>query len=128
MPSPKTKADNLAKPNVDIEAIAEGNRQSVHAMAEMNQRMYRAMLSVQSEILDFTQRRLAEDVATARKLAECKEPQTAVKIVHGFQVKALEDYTREASELMRLGAAATSDWVQTAKADPTEDASETPAE
>lgn len=104
MPSRKTNPDGAARPAVDLQAFAEVNRRSVHAMTEMNRRMFRAMLDVQSEILDFTQRRLTEDVAAARMLAGCKEPETAVKIVQGFQARAMEDFAKEAGELMRIGA------------------------
>ncbi len=106
MPSSTSKTNGGPMPTVDLDAIAEVNRKSVQAMAEMNRRMFRAMLSAQSEMLHFTQRRLAEDAAAARKLAECREPEDAIRIVQGFQARAFEDFTRSASEIMRLSSAA----------------------
>ena len=117
MPSRRPKPEDFSMPGVDIEALADFNRRSVHAMTEMNRRMFHAMLTVQSEILSFTQRRLAEDAATARMLANCEEPEDAVKIVQGFQAKAFEDFSREAGELMRLSAAVTTEMVKDAQSD-----------
>ena len=117
MPSHKTTPNNFRMPAVDLEAIADLNRRSVHAMTEMNRRMFHAMLTVQSELLSFTQRRLAEDAATTRRLAACEEPEDAVKIVQGFQARAFEDFAQEAGQLMRLSASVTTDLVKEAQAD-----------
>ena len=107
MPSPKAPADGVAHPSIDLEAIASVNRRSFHAMTEMNRSLYRNMVSVHSEILEFTQRRLAEDVAAARQLAACNRPDAAMQIIHGYQARAFEDFSHEAGALMRLGASAT---------------------
>jgi hypothetical protein len=117
MPSSRTTLDATPPRAVDLEAIANVNRRSALAMAEMNRRMFRAMLNVQSEILEFTHRRLAEDVAAARMLADCRQAESAVKLVQAFHVKAMEDYAREAGELMRIGVVAASDLARDAAVD-----------
>lgn len=105
MPARKT-TDSAAAPAADLKAIAAVNRRSVIAMAEMNKRLFRAMVSVQSEMLDFGQKRFARDMEAACELADCRRPEAALRVVQTFQTRAFEDYSREAGELMRLGAAA----------------------
>lgn len=117
MPPLRPTPDQLSVPRVDLKELADFNRRSVHAMAEMNRRMFHAMLTVQSEVLSFTQRRLAEDVATMRTLAACDEKEEAIRIVQDFQARAIEDFSREASELVRLGAEVTTSIVREAEAE-----------
>lgn len=75
---------------------------NVEAMAGMNQKFYKMMMSCNEEIMTFGRNRLKEDLDMPQKLAECKSPQEMMGVYLGFYQTAVKQYTDEAGELTRI--------------------------
>ncbi|MCC3305671.1 phasin family protein [Sneathiella sp. HT1-7] len=75
---------------------------NIEAMAGMNQKFYKMMMSCNEEIMNFGRNRLKEDLDMPQKLAECKSPQEMMGVCLGFYQTAFKQYTDEAGEITRI--------------------------
>lgn len=84
----------------DLQAL--GVPFNVVAMAGMNQKFYKAMLSRNEELLTFGRNRLKAELDMPQKLAECKSPQEMMSVCLGFYQTAFKQYTDEAAHITKI--------------------------
>ncbi len=75
---------------------------NVEAMAGMNQKFYKMMMTCNEELMAFGNNRLKEDMDMPQKLAGCKTPQEMMGVCLGFYQTAVKQYADEAGELTRI--------------------------
>jgi Phasin protein len=71
--------------------------------------------SIQREWLNFVDKRLKEDAAFGQNLVACKAPDDIMRVCTSFYRTAFEDYQKEFSTLAQLGAAITTEAIESAK-------------
>jgi len=108
----------------DIDGLVAMNQRSIDAMTRMNTQIYKNMMRVHTELLDFTSRRLRADLEVAQKLTGVGKLDDAVEAIYGFQRQIISDYTAEASELVKMSTSMAGDLIQEVEDDVKEGAGE----
>ncbi len=75
-------------------AIVAGQR-SFKIAAATHTSMMRRMASMNKEVFDFVDRRLAKDRETAKNFARCQTPQDVVEVYAKFAETTIKDYSEE---------------------------------
>ena len=97
-------ADPMAyMPAVGMEVLLDLNRPAVAAFSALNDRLVKQVADFNEAWATFIERRLHEDLETARRLAHCGSPQEWVQISIAFAQTAVQDYQAELAALTRLG-------------------------
>jgi len=65
--------------------------------------MTEGMLEMQRHLIEFTARRLRDDIETAQQMAACRDAPKLMALTQGFCAKAVSDYAAEAQALMKMG-------------------------
>jgi hypothetical protein len=84
-PMTHAPAPNPAAPFAAAAAMAEG------------------LIEMQRHLIEFTARRLRDDIETAQQMAACRDAPKLMALTQGFCAKAVSDYTEEAQTLMKMG-------------------------
>lgn len=100
------------------------NQRSINAMTQLNAQIPQIMMSVHSELLDFTNRRLTADIEVAQKLTRGGNLGDAVEAVCGFQRQVVADYADEAREVVKIVTSMAGELVQEIEGDVNERAAE----
>ncbi|MZR31919.1 phasin family protein [Sneathiella litorea] len=74
----------------------------VEAMAGMNQKFYKLMMTCNEELMTFGRNRLKQDMDMPQKLASCKTPQEMMDVCLAFYQTAFKQYSDEAGELTKI--------------------------
>jgi hypothetical protein len=86
-----------------LEALMEMNRPALSAMAEVNGKVYENLATLNKSWVAFVNRRLKEDFAVPKQLAECKTVQDMYSVYADFFQTAVTDYQSELEQLSKLG-------------------------
>jgi len=98
-------SENKTAPNpIPFDRFAAVNQQSFAAAAKANARMMHEMLAAQRRLLDFAARRIARDMETANKIADCSDAPEMAILAQSFCAQAMTDYATETTELMQMAA------------------------
>lgn len=86
-----------------IDTLFDMNQLSVGAMTRLNAQICQSMVRMNTELFNFTSRRLKADCVVAKRLAgAAARPQEAVDAVCDFQKQMVADYAAEAQELASI--------------------------
>ena len=110
------RADNGFPPLMlpfGLEALMEMNRPALSAMAEVNGKVYENLATLNKSWVAFVNRRLKEDLAMPKQLAECKTVQDMYTVYADFFQTAVTDYQSSFEQMSKLGKAMAEDTVQT---------------
>jgi phasin family protein len=77
----------------------------VNGMAEAGSKMSDGFASIGTEWMMFLGRRMQEDFAFPKHLAECRNPQDIFDVSAEFTRQAAEEYSKEWSRLAEMGSA-----------------------
>ena len=86
-----------------LEALMEMNRPALSAMAEVNGKVYENLATLNKSWVAFVNRRLKEDFAMPKQLAECKTVQDMYSVYADFFQTAVTDYQSELEQMSKLG-------------------------
>jgi hypothetical protein len=86
-----------------IEALMEMHRPALAAMAEVNGKVYENIAALNKSWVAFVNRRLKEDFAMPKQLAECKTVQDVYGVYAEFVQTAVTDYQSEFEQMSKLG-------------------------
>jgi len=86
-----------------FEAFMDMNRPALTAMANMNGKVYDGISALNKSWVAFVNRRLKEDLAMPRQLAECKTVQDMYGVYREFFQTAFTDYQAEFEQMAKLG-------------------------
>lgn len=101
MTSRKKKSDDSTPTDMFTLAIEAQQRMAAMAL-HFNATVLSETAALNSEVMDFVQRRIGEDLDTASELGRCESFDQAMETLTRFQQKALEDYTDETARLSAL--------------------------
>lgn len=65
--------------------------------------MTEGLIEMQRHLIEFTARRLRDDLETAQRMAACRDAPKLMALTQGFCAKAMSDYVGEAQALMKMG-------------------------
>lgn len=99
-----------------LEALMEMNRPTLAAMAEVNGKVYDNIATMNKNWVAFLNRRLKEDFAMPRHLAECRTVQEMYGVYADFFQTAVADYQSEFEQMSKLGKAIAEDTTQAVQA------------
>jgi Phasin protein len=100
------RADNGFPPMMlplGLEALMELNRPALSVMAEVNGRVYENLATMNKAWVAFVNRRLKEDLAMPKQLAECRTVQDMYSVYADFFQTAMTDYQSEFEQMSKLG-------------------------
>jgi hypothetical protein len=100
------RADNGLPPMMlpfGLEALMEMNRPALSAMAEVNGKVYENLATLNKSWVAFVNRRLKEDFAMPKQLAECKTVQDMYSVYADFVQTAVTDYQSSFEQMSKLG-------------------------
>jgi hypothetical protein len=86
-----------------FEALIEMNRPALEAMAQVNDRMYDGIATLNKNWVAFLNRRLKEDLAMPQQLAACKTVQDMYGVYAGFFQNACAQYQSDFEQMTKLG-------------------------
>jgi len=102
------RADNGFPPMLmpfGLEALMEMNRPALSAMAEVNGKVYENLATLNKSWVAFVNRRLKEDFAMPKQLAECSTVQEMYSVYADFFQTAVADYQSGLEQMSKLGKA-----------------------
>lgn len=102
------RADNGFPPMLlpfGLEALMEMNRPALSAMAEVNGKVYENLATLNKSWVAFVNRRLKEDFAMPKQLAECRTVQEMYSVYADFFQTAVTDYQSGLEQMSKLGKA-----------------------
>ena len=102
------RADNGLPPMMlpfGLEALMEMNRPALSAMAEVNGKVYENLATLNKSWVAFVNRRLKEDFAMPKQLAECKTVQDMYSVYADFFQTAVTDYQSSFEQMSKLSKA-----------------------
>ena len=102
------RADNGFPPMLmpfGLEALMEMNRPALSAMAEVNGKVYENLATLNKSWVAFVNRRLKEDFAMPKQLAECRTVQDMYSVYADFFQTAVADYQSGLEQMSKLGKA-----------------------
>jgi len=88
-----------------LEALMEMNRPALSAMAEVNGKVYENLATLNKSWVAFVNRRLKEDFAMPKQLAECKTVQDMYSVYADFFQTAVTDYQSSFEQMSKLSKA-----------------------
>jgi Phasin protein len=100
------RADNGFPPMMlplGLEALMELNRPALSVMAEVNGRVYENLVTLNKSWVAFVNRRLKEDLAMPKQLAECRTVQDMYSVYADFFQTAMTDYQSGFEHMSKLG-------------------------
>ena len=100
------RADNGLPPMMlpfGLEALMEMNWPALSAMAEVNGKVYENLATLNKSWVAFVNRRLKEDFAMPKQLAECKTVQDMYSVYADFVQTAVTDYQSSFEQMSKLG-------------------------
>ncbi len=80
---------------LNFEAAIVAGQRSFKIAAATHTNMVRRMASMNKEVFDFVDRRLAKDRETAKNFARCQTPQDVVEVYAKFAETTMTDYSEE---------------------------------
>ena len=113
------RADNGFPPMMlpfGLEALMEMNRPALSAMAEVNGKVYENLATLNKSWVAFVNRRLKEDFAMPKQLAECRTVQEMYSVYADFFQTAVTDYQSELEQMSKLGKAMAEETAQAVQA------------
>ena len=102
MGEPITASPPMMLP-LGLEALMELNRPALSVMAEVNGRVYENLATLNKSWIAFVNRRLKEDLAMPKQLAECRTMQDMYSVYADFFQTAMTDYQSEFEQMSKLG-------------------------
>jgi len=102
------RADNGFPPMLmplGLEALMEMNRPALSVMAEVNGKVYENLATLNKSWVAFVNRRLKEDFAMPKHLAECRTVQDMYSVYADFFQTAVADYQSGLEQMSKLGKA-----------------------
>ncbi len=85
-----------------FDALMELNRPTLTAMAQMNGKVYDGISAMNKNWVAFVNRRLKEDLAMPKHLADCKTVQEMYGVYAEFFQTACADYQTEFEQISKL--------------------------
>jgi hypothetical protein len=95
-----------------FEAFMELQRPALTAMAQVNDRVYDGLATMNKHWVSFINRRLKEDLAMPQQLAGCKTVQDMYGVCTEFFQTAYSDYQSELEQIGKLGKSLADDTMQ----------------
>ncbi|KAB2911940.1 MAG: phasin family protein [Hyphomicrobiaceae bacterium] len=86
-----------------FDAFMEFNRPALAAMAQVNGKVYDGISAMNKNWVAFVNRRLKEDLAMPKHLADCKTVQDMYGVYAEFFQTAYADYQHELEQITKLG-------------------------
>jgi Phasin protein len=102
MPEKTTNEPNGPSTLVGFEAVLQMQRPAFTALAEIHGRLYESIAAVNREWASFVDRRLKEDLAVSRQLAECSTLQDVYRVYAQFYQNACSSYQSGFQEMTKL--------------------------
>src|SRR5262245_13360512 len=99
-----------------FEALMEINRPALHALAQMNGKVYDGIAAMNKNWIAFVNRRLKEDFAMPQQLAACKTVRDMYGVYADFFQNAYADYQAELEQMTKLGKTLADDTMQAIQA------------
>jgi hypothetical protein len=101
---------------IGFEALMELNRPALTAMAQVNGKVYENLATINKNWVNFVNRRLKEDMAMPKHLAECKTVQEMYGVYADFFQTAYSDYQSEFEQMTKLGKSLADETIQAVQA------------
>jgi hypothetical protein len=95
----------------DLTAFLDASRPALHAMAEMNAKVYENVAAFNKEWVGFVNKRLKEDFAVPQQLAACKTFEDMYTVYTGYMQRAAEQYRTELEQMSKFGQSIASDTI-----------------
>lgn len=116
MPEKSTsgRAEHIFPPMMPFgfEAFMDMQRPALEAVAQMNERVYDNIATMNRNWVAFVNRRLKEDMAVPQQLAECKSVHDMYGVCTEFFQTAMADYQAEFEKMAKLGKSMAEDTAQ----------------
>jgi hypothetical protein len=94
----------LASPaDAVIDSVTVSQQQALQTMESAGAAMFEGVARVQREIADFVSERIRQDMETQQELLRCKSLDEVRVLQARFFKTAMDQYSAEATRLMRLG-------------------------
>lgn len=89
---------------VDYQSLIDANGENWQAFMKAGEVWLQGMAQLNSEMMDFANRRLHDQFETQESLTQCKDLESAYRVNCDFAQKATQVYFEEANKLMSMAA------------------------